>query len=140
MNLIIDSNILIAAIIRNSITRKLLFDKRFFYFAPSLILEETNKYNSMIKEKTQFSDEEYLFLINSLLKNITIFQTEKLVPYKEEAYNIIKEIDENDALFIATALAIPDSILWSEDRRLGKQTKVRVITTSELLDLLKEMQ
>lgn len=56
---------------------------------------------------------------------------------REEAYNLVKNIDVDDVLFFATALVFKNSIIWSDDARLKKQTKVKVLNTQEIVNLLK---
>ena len=45
----------------------------------------------------------------------------------------MEKIDEEDVIFIATALTLEDSIIWSDDRDFEKQDTVRVIKTKDLL-------
>ena len=58
-------------------------------------------------------------------------------PFKEQALEIIKEIDIDDVLFVACALAFPHSIIWSEDKKLKNQNQIKVLNTKEIIDLLR---
>ena len=51
MKIVIDSNRAIAALIKDSTTRKILFDNIFEFIAPSHILVEINNYKSTIIQK-----------------------------------------------------------------------------------------
>lgn len=46
----------------------------------------------------------------------------------------MKGIDENDSSFIAVALALDLDGIWSNDKDLHKQKKVKVWNTKELMD------
>jgi len=55
-----------------------------------------------------------------------------IIKFKEEANEIMGNIDSDDVLFIATALAF-NCPIWSEDKHFKQQDKVKVFTTKELL-------
>ena len=54
---------------------------------------------------------------------------------KEEALEIVKDIDIDDTLFVACALAFPNSIIWSDDKKLKEQNKINILNTKEIMDL-----
>ena len=69
----------------------------------------------------------------------TLFKYVKLVPTEEieknwdEAKKIMEHIDPEDVVFIATALSIDDSVIWSDDRHFEKQDKARVLKTEDMI-------
>jgi len=50
---------------------------------------------------------------------VTIIPTEAVVDHREEAFEAVKLIDPDDVIFVACIMAYPNSILWSEDKRLN---------------------
>ena len=56
--------------------------------------------------------------------------------YKNQAYELVKDIDPDDILFIACALAYPESIIWSDDKKLKQQHKINIINTTEMYSLI----
>jgi len=58
------------------------------------------------------------------LKYVRIIPTDVVVDYKKQAYEIIGYIDEDDVIFIATALAF-NCPIWSEDKHFQKQNIVK---------------
>ncbi len=84
-------------------------------------------------KKSGMDNEEFQNLLNLLLQKVMIVPSRTLQRYKKEAYEIIKNIDPDDVTFIACALAYPDSIIWSDDKKLKQQKKVPIITTSEVI-------
>ena len=71
-----------------------------------------------------------------LLQKVSIVPNEVLIPYRKEAYEAVKGIDPDDAIFIACMLAYPNSILWSDDKKLKKLKQTTVLNTKEIIDIL----
>ena len=42
-------------------------------------------------------------------------------------------IDKEDIIFIATALGIEDSVIWSDDRHFERQNKIKILKTKEII-------
>lgn len=62
MKLIIDSNVLISALIKDSTTRKILTKFGLIFYYPEISLGEIEKYKSLILEKSNLTEEEYKHL------------------------------------------------------------------------------
>ena len=75
-------------------------------------------------------------LLTLILRKVLIVPSSTLLPFKTQALRIIKGIDSDDAVFIACALAYPDSIIWSDDKMLKKQDKVKIVNTNEIENFL----
>ena len=136
MNVVIDSNILFSALIKDSITRKLILEYDEFFLFPEYIFEEMEKHKEELFKKSRMNIEDFNKLLQLLLQKVVIVPNEVLYSRRKEAVEIIKDIDPNDAIFLACALAYPDTILWSEDKRLKMQTKIKVLNTKEIKELL----
>jgi len=136
MIIIIDANILFSALIKDSKTREIILKADEFFLFPSYIFIEAQKYKQEIIEKSKMSKEEFEKLFRLILGKVLIVPNEVLIPYRKIAFEIVKDIDPKDVLFVACALAYPGSVIWSNDKRLKKQSKVRVLNTKELTDLL----
>lgn len=83
------------------------------------------------------NSEDFENLLQLLLKRIIIVSKEDLNHKKEEAIELMKNIDLDDALFIACALASPNSVIWSDDKKLKQQTKIKVLNTFEMMEYFK---
>ena len=57
-----------------------------------------------------------------MLKCIRIIPNEQIVAHRSEAWELIKDHSPEDVMFIACALAFEDCILWSDDKKLKKQS------------------
>lgn len=56
MNIVLDSNILFSAMLKNSMTRKLILDYNSYFLFPSYIFEEFNKYKFELVKKSNLSE------------------------------------------------------------------------------------
>lgn len=135
MELVVDANILFAALIKRNVTSHLLFRDNFHLYAPEYIFTEFRKYKKLILSKTERSDEEFEMFINILQRRINIVPKEEFKSFVKQA-KIISP-DPKDVPYISLALRL-NSAIWSNDRALKeKQEDVRVYTTSELIDYFK---
>ena len=134
MKIIQDSNIIISALIKNGFTRKLIINKKLNLFAPSFMLSEIYKYKNEICKKSGISQEEFDILLEKLFNYIKIINVKYYKDRLDESKKLLD--DPKDSPFLACALAI-DAVIWSEDKHLHKQNKIKVLKTSEITSLLK---
>ncbi len=136
MKIVIDSNILFSALIKDSITRRIILDYDDQFLFPSYIFEEMERYKNELLTKSKMKSKDFEDLLRLLLRKVIIIPNEVLLHYRGEAFEIIKEIDPNDVTFIACALAFSDSVIWSDDKKLKQQSKVQIINTNEMYSLI----
>ncbi len=134
MPIVLDSNILISAIIKDKITRKIITSSNNEFLLPEYSFIEIKEHERDILSKAKISKEEFETLIKKLLRYIKIVKTDNILSYREEAEAIIGRIDKDDVLFIATALAFRCPI-WSDDRHFKLQKNVKVYNTKEMIIL-----
>ena len=103
MKLVIDSNILFSAFIRDSKTRKLIFNPILDLITPDFTLDEIKKYEFLICEKGNLSSSEFQLLLILLFEKITIIPLEEYESKMVEAERLIEDID--DVVFLALALS-----------------------------------
>jgi predicted nucleic acid-binding protein len=89
-----------------------------------------------LHEKTKMSREDFRKLLHLILRKVLIVPNDVLEPNKDKSIEIIKDIDLDDAPFIACALAYSDSVIWSDDKKLKNQDKVNILNTKEMIDYL----
>ncbi|MBI2152066.1 hypothetical protein HYU21_05035 [Candidatus Woesearchaeota archaeon] len=78
MDLIVDANILFAALIKDSVNCHFLFDEKFHFFTPEYIFAEFEKHKEEIIKKTERSTEDFYHLLEVLKRRISIVQLDKL--------------------------------------------------------------
>ncbi len=136
MKIVIDTNVLMAGLIKDSIVRIVLLSKNINFFIPEYSLSEIKKYEEALLEKSGYDKDELKDLINYLLENVKIIQKSRISDYIKEAEKIMKNIDIKDSSFIATAIAISADGIWSYDEDFNKQKEIKVFTIRELIDNL----
>ena len=136
MKIVIDSNILFSALIKDSITRRIILDYENQFLFPSYIFEEMEIHKTELLTKSKMKEKDFEELLSLLLRKVIIIPNEVLLHYKKEAYQIIKDIDPDDVTFIACALAFNDSVIWSDDKKLKQQSKIRIKNTNEMYSLI----
>ena len=139
MRLIVDTNILISSLIKDSITREILLLPFTDFYLPEFALEEVEAHKTKISKLSGLSRDEIDFFLDLLLENISIVPARTIRPYLKEAEKIIGDIDPGDIPFIALALAVDNDGIWSNDKHFRKVKKLKVWKTPELLAYIKKM-
>lgn len=129
MDLVVDANILFAALIKDSFSYDILFSGKFHLFTPEYIFTELEKHREEIMNKTERATEEFFRLVETLKRRIVIVPLEELVPYVEEAEKLTP--DPDDMAYFALALKL-NCAIWSNDKKLKEQNKIEVYNTYEL--------
>jgi predicted nucleic acid-binding protein len=131
MRLVIDTNIVIAALIKDNISRKIIFDSNFSFVSPDFIYEEISNHKKEILQKSKIHEIEFEVLINILLEKIEVIPFEDYKTFLNQSKELITDID--DISFLAVALAKKCSI-WSEDKHFEQQNKVKIYKTKDLIN------
>jgi predicted nucleic acid-binding protein len=132
--ILIDSNILISALIKDSLTREILTNFNINFIFPQYGLEEIYSHKKEIIIKAKISERELNTLLLRLLKYVRLIPMDIIFPFKNIARQIMERVDKDDVIFIATALAIKCPI-WSEDKHFKKQNAIKILTTKDVLNL-----
>lgn len=131
MDLVIDANIFMSALIASQgKTFELIFNDGYRLIAPEFIFEELEKYRTEIKEKSGLSDEEFNLFFAIISSIIFVVRKEEFLDKLNEAGKISPDV--NDTEYFALALKY-NCLIWSNDKKLKNQEKIKVINTTELL-------
>lgn len=133
MILVIDSNILLASLIRDSTVRKIIVESGWEFYYPEMSFHEVRKYKDLVLEKSGMNEEEYTELLNHLLKHITIVPDEQIKGNIEKANEVLGKIDPDEVVFLAIAFSIDNATIWSDDAHFEKQNSVRVFKTQHIM-------
>ncbi len=132
LNLVVDANILFAALIKESYTAELMISDKIQLFAPEFLFEEFSKYEHLIEKKTNRSKEEFSQFLDLLKDLITVIPKDIIVPFLARAEKFSP--DKKDTIYLALALALKLAV-WSNDKNLKKgQKEVKVFSTEALLN------
>ena len=127
---------LFSALVRISLTRKIIYELDEDLVFPESIFDELRRNKLELVKKSKLSEKEFDEILRLILKHVKIIPTENLKPYREEAFDLIREHSPEDVMFIACALAFDNGIIWSNDKKLKRQNKVRVLNTQEIKDMI----
>ena len=136
LRLVVDANIVIAALLRDSTARRIVMDDRLRLWAPSDILEETEKHLDEISRRGGRPAQETRRLLESILDYVVLVEREALEPHFEEAELLLAARDPSDAPYVAVALSQGLGGVWSDDPDFRAQDRVKVYTTPELVFIL----
>jgi len=134
MIIILDTNSAMAALIRDSLSRKIIVISGFRFVYPEEAMEEIMEHKQEIIEKAGISEADFEKLLKILLDYIEILPKEKYHAHMEEAKIIMQKIDPDDVIFAAAALSLPESIVWSEDKDWEKQSRIIYMKTKDIAD------
>ena len=132
MDLVVDANILFAALIKDGITAKLLFLDDLYLYAPEFLLDEFNKHRKYLLNKTHRTKEDFNEILEVLAYIIKFIPLEDIEQYIKKADKISP--DPDDSIYFAIALKIGASI-WTNEKRLQKQDQIKIYTTSDLVEI-----
>lgn len=121
MIIVVDTHIIFSGLLNpNGKIGDLLLNstESFEFFAPSFILDELKDHHNKLIKISKLPGDELEFLKRILLKKIELIDLE-ILPREswEKSVELVKDIDEFDAPFIALSLELK-APLWTGDRKL----------------------
>ncbi|HLC45508.1 MAG TPA: PIN domain-containing protein [archaeon] len=134
MILVIDTNRIIAALIRDSYSRKLLLDDRLSFYTPFIARAELEEHKPLLLKRTGLTSTEFDALLERVLQRTSVMHELLLAEKYPIARRVMAKIDIDDAQFVAAALTL-DCPIWSDDKHFQRQKAVKVFTTKDLLEL-----
>lgn len=106
MKIIADSNIIYSALLsKDNICQFIILSEQLEFFSPNFMIMEIFKHKERILKSSKLPEDELLSQFERILARIT-FVKEEIIPMRcyLEAYQLCKEIDENDVAFVALAI------------------------------------
>ncbi|MBI4155352.1 hypothetical protein HY498_04680 [Candidatus Woesearchaeota archaeon] len=136
MKILVDTNRIIAALIKNSDSRGIIKESNIEFVTIGVSKEEIEKYINVIKKKSMVGDEEFKYVFNKIMINVCVLRDDLIKPFMQEAMDIMDRIDKDDTPFIAAALAA-NLPIWSDDKHFEKQNKIKIFKTKDLVKYIK---
>ncbi len=136
MKLVIDSNRVMAGLIKDSITRMIILNEDFQFIAPEFLLTEIEKYRDYLMKKAHQTEREFDLTLSTLMGRIDLIPEEEFLDSMEEAERIMKEIDPKDSPFLAVGIAVNAMGIWSEDKDFDDQAIMKRYSTSDLYSII----
>lgn len=135
MRLVVDTNRVMAALIRDSSSRRILLHLNAELITIPLLKEEVMKYKEVIMTKSKLNETSFDLILQKLYEKMAVLNEEIITKYREEANAIMDKIDPDDTQFIAAALAT-NSDIWSDDSHFQQQKKIKIWKTKDLVALV----
>ena len=132
MRLVIDTNIIISALIREGLTQKMIIFPGIKLFTPDVTFNEIKKHKDLIIVKSKLSKEDLNPALEILTKNIKTVSESRWLKFYDQAEDIIGKQDLKDVPFIAVAFAITADGIWSNDNDFESQSEFKTWKTIEL--------
>lgn len=139
MKIVVDSNIVFSAILNSdgNIGQLILEGSEYYdFFSIGLLKNEILHHKKKILQIGHFSEEQFAKVYLLILSKITfvediVLSTGDLI----SAYELVKDIDENDAMFVALNTYL-NAKLWTGDKKLIsgllRKNYLNTLTTNEL--------
>lgn len=133
MKLVIDSNVLFAALLKDSNVRTALVFSNHLFFIPAYVLQELEEHEEELLVKTTYSKEELKLVISSTLQRLSVIKDALIQKEMEKAKGIMDRIDPDDTPIIAAALAIQADGIVTFDPHFRQQNSITIFDVDELL-------
>ena len=132
-NLVVDTNQIIAILIKQGKPLNILLIQELELVAPILLFDELQRNIRIIHKKSSLEQEEIERFIQILKKRIKIIPEKKFLKFRKEAKQICP--DKKDIEYFALAIYM-NCPIWSNDKKLKNQNKIKIYSTHELIDVL----
>ncbi len=133
MKLVIDANVVISALIDDSKTRELIVTLEPDLLTPAFVYDEVENYEELIVQKSGMDSERVTQFIDLLFQYIDVVPASEFYPAIESADEAIGDIDPDDVLYLACAIAC-DAVIWSDDSDFDEQDLVKTYSTSGVIN------
>ena len=134
MKLIADTNRIMAAFLKDSISRKIIMSDKFQFLTPEHAINEIFSHKDYMCRKSKLSEQDFLVLITLIIEKIRVIPESEHKKFINEAKNLIK--DPGDVPFISCALASKADGIWTEDEHFFEQNKIKAFRTKDLIEFL----
>ena len=133
MELVIDANVVISALIADSKTRELVVTLEPELLTPEVIHGEIENHEALIVEKSGMDADRIQQFVDLLFRYIETVPASEFYPYIREAEEAVGDVDPDDVPYVACALA-HEAGVWSDDSDFDEQELVPVFTTGEVVE------
>ncbi len=130
LTLVIDANMMMSLLMAEGSKRKLFFSGHIKPVSPEFVLFEIGKYWQEIIDKSKLSEEKLRLLFSEVRKVLNTLSLSDVKDFMSEALNVSPDPDDAEYFALALKLNCP---IWSEDKLLKKQLRVKVLNTPELM-------
>lgn len=138
MKIVVDTNRIIAALVKDSASRKILLSDKFSFLTVEVAKSEIKEHRGELLDKTKLTDKELNTILSILFSKVLVVSDVVIEGKMHEAEQIMDAIDPSDTPFMALALAVENDGIWSDDEHFKKQSTTKVWKTVDLLTLIRK--
>ena len=138
MRILVDTNRIIAALVKRGTSRDILFDEFFELVTPDYTLIEIDKHKEEIRQKTHLEEDEFELLLMLVFEHIIVIPKSDYTQFIDKCKNDMS--DPDDVPHLAAALATNAEGIWAHDPHFLEQKKVKVFTNIDMLKIAGKMR
>ena len=131
--IVADANMLMSLLIAEGSKRRLFFSKHLIPACPEFALFEIGKHWQEIVERSRLQEEKLKVVLSEVRGALRTVPLSDMKDFMHEASQVSPDPDDVEYFALALKLNCP---IWSEDKLLKKQSKIKVLNTPELLAML----
>ncbi len=133
MLLVVDANIFFSALISRSLTAGLLFSESLELIAPEFLLMKLEEHKEEILFKSSIPEDDFIKSVSLFGDMVDFIPRQEFEEFLVESNKLTQDPDDTEYLALALKFSCP---VWSNDKGLKKQSKVKIFSTSDLLQVL----
>ena len=131
MRIVIDSNRVVASLLKDSTTRAILFNETFEFLAPEYVREDVVAHSAELMKKLKVRAKEFDALVAMVFDHITLVRSAEYNPLMRKLHHEISDI--KDIPFLACCITTHSVGIWSHDPHMREQKRVKVLTNIDML-------
>ena len=135
MTIVVDSNRIVAALLKDSTTRSILSNIKFDFIAPEYVKGEIEKHKQEFIKKADVSSKEFEVLLSLIFESVTLIPRKEYDNYLRKLKSEIS--DPKDVPYLACCIATNSEGIWSHDPHMKEQKKAKVFTNIDLLESIR---
>ena len=128
----VDANVLISALMRDSTTRRLLVLGGHELHVPEYVFEEIEVHREELCSRADLTLDAFREVLGILRSHLAEHKVSDYGQQLDPALQLLKDRDVKDAPYVALALSLRADGLWTQDRGLDSMEGVRVVRTADL--------
>jgi predicted nucleic acid-binding protein len=122
--------------LKDSTARKILLSAPIDFYVPEFAFEEIEEHINELSNKNKLPADTNREVLDIIRGHLHIVKKEDIENVYSEAEEIMKDIDVDDSACLAAALSMECDGIWSHDRHLTKQDRVRIWLIKDLVHFI----
>ena len=131
MKVVLDTNVLVSALMRDGYTRTILLHPDLSLVTPEYALEEVQRHLPGIADRMRTSIQQARLTVELLLEHIETVPAAEYREFEARAEELIAAVDPDDVQFAALAMATGRPV-WTQDKALLNCSGLMTISTPQL--------